>query len=95
MRELRPATALEVVAGSGRMLLDRFFVSTRTADHHVSAVLRKLDVPTRGRAIKAAATIGIVPAGAWSLKPAGLGVDLDRVAAASAESKASDVPFDR
>jgi DNA-binding CsgD family transcriptional regulator len=31
-------------------------VSRRTVDHHVSAILRKLDVPTRARAVAKMAT---------------------------------------
>ena len=40
-------------------IAQRLFVSTRTVDHHVSAILRKLDVPTRARAIAAAAATDI------------------------------------
>jgi DNA-binding CsgD family transcriptional regulator len=38
----------------------RLFVSTRTVDHHVSAILRKLDAPSRTRAVAKAAAAGIV-----------------------------------
>jgi DNA-binding CsgD family transcriptional regulator len=44
-------------------IAQRLFVSTRTVDHHVSAILRKLDVPTRARAIAAAAATDIAAHG--------------------------------
>ena len=39
----------------------RLHVSTRTVDHHVSNILRKLDVPSRARASIEAARLGIAP----------------------------------
>jgi DNA-binding CsgD family transcriptional regulator/tetratricopeptide (TPR) repeat protein len=38
----------------------RLFISTKTVDHHVSAVLAKLDVPNRRMAVSAAARLGLV-----------------------------------
>ena len=38
----------------------RLFVTEKTVAHHVSAILRKLDVKTRGQAGAEAARLGIV-----------------------------------
>jgi DNA-binding CsgD family transcriptional regulator len=43
-------------------IADRLFVSEKTVDHHVSAILRKLDVRSRGEAVTAADRIGVVVA---------------------------------
>ena len=53
----RELDVLELVAEglTNGEIAQRLFVSTRTVDHHVSAILRKLGVPTRARAIAAAA----------------------------------------
>ena len=39
----------------------RLFISEKTADHHVSAILAKLDVPTRREAAVVARRLGVVP----------------------------------
>ena len=41
----------------------RLFLSEKTVDHHVSAILRKLAVRTRGQAASEAARIGLIPQG--------------------------------
>jgi DNA-binding CsgD family transcriptional regulator/tetratricopeptide (TPR) repeat protein len=40
-------------------IAERLVVSEKTVDHHVSAILRKLDVQTRGQAASAAARLGL------------------------------------
>jgi DNA-binding CsgD family transcriptional regulator/tetratricopeptide (TPR) repeat protein len=42
-------------------IAERLFVSEKTVDHHVSAILRKLDVSSRLDAARAAMRLGIVP----------------------------------
>jgi DNA-binding NarL/FixJ family response regulator len=39
----------------------RLFLSPKTVAHHVSAILHKLDVETRGEAGATAARLGLVP----------------------------------
>jgi DNA-binding NarL/FixJ family response regulator len=40
-------------------IADRLVVSTRTAEHHVAAVLQKLGAPTRRDAVRRASELGL------------------------------------
>ena len=59
----RQAEILDLVAlgRSNAEIAGLLHLSTRTVDHHVSNILRKLEVPTRARASIEAARLGIVP----------------------------------
>ena len=41
-------------------IAERLFVSPRTVDHHVSAILRKLGAASRGEAVAEARRLGLV-----------------------------------
>ena len=63
------ARELEVLALLGEgwrnaQIAEHLVVSEKTVDHHVSAVLRKLDARTRGEAAAAASRLGLNPVGA-------------------------------
>jgi DNA-binding CsgD family transcriptional regulator len=45
-------------------IADRLVLSPRTVDHHVSSILRKLDIKTRAQAGPAAARLGVAQPGA-------------------------------
>jgi DNA-binding CsgD family transcriptional regulator/tetratricopeptide (TPR) repeat protein len=57
----REVEVLELVAQGLRNaeIAQRLFVSRKTVDHHLSAILRKLDVDTRGEASAEAARLGL------------------------------------
>ncbi|HET9439374.1 MAG TPA: LuxR C-terminal-related transcriptional regulator, partial [Longimicrobiales bacterium] len=58
----KQATVLELVAAglSNNEIADRMFISSKTAAHHVSAVLAKLDARSRAEAAARARALGIV-----------------------------------
>jgi DNA-binding NarL/FixJ family response regulator len=52
--------SLLVEGFSNRDIGERLYLSPRTVDHHVSALLRKLEVGTRARAARVARERGLV-----------------------------------
>ncbi|RSM74285.1 helix-turn-helix transcriptional regulator [Actinoplanes sp. ATCC 53533] len=64
----REAEVLALVqqGSSNAEIAARLYVSERTVHHHVSAILRKLGVDSRGKAVSEAARLGLTPDGAAS-----------------------------
>ena len=60
----REREVLELICAghSNAEIAAKLFLSTRTVDHHVSAVLAKLGAPTRGAAAAHAARLGLTGA---------------------------------
>jgi DNA-binding NarL/FixJ family response regulator len=60
----REHDVLELLAEghSNATISERLFISPKTVDHHVSAVLTKLGVTSRGAAVAAAQRSGVLPA---------------------------------
>jgi DNA-binding NarL/FixJ family response regulator len=58
----RELEVLRLIGGGLRSaeVAERLVLSPRTVDHHVSAVLRKLNAKTRGEATAAAARLGLL-----------------------------------
>jgi DNA-binding NarL/FixJ family response regulator len=61
----RQAEVLSLLAEglSNAAIADRLFLSTRTVEHHVAAVIGKLDVTNRDDAVETARREGYLPAG--------------------------------
>ena len=60
----RELEVLQLLGGGYRnaVIADRLFLSERTVENHVSAILRKLGARSRGEAVADAVTLGILPA---------------------------------
>ena len=58
-RREREVLKLICAGHSNAEIAAKLFLSTRTVDHHVSAVLTKLGAPTRGAAAAHAARLGL------------------------------------
>ncbi len=58
----RETEVLSLMAGNAtnRMIAQQLYLSQRTIEHHVSAILAKLDVPTRAAAIDRARAAGVI-----------------------------------
>jgi DNA-binding CsgD family transcriptional regulator/tetratricopeptide (TPR) repeat protein len=67
----RELEVVQLVAGGMRNdeIARRLFLSSRTVDHHVAAVLAKLEVERRGQVAEAAARLGIRPQFGQSTDP--------------------------
>ncbi len=61
-RREREVLDLICAGRTNAQIAERLFISVRTVDHHVSAVLAKLEVSTRNAAASAAARLGLVVA---------------------------------
>jgi len=61
-RREREVLDLIRVGHSNAEIAAKLFISAKTVDHHVSAVLAKLDAPTRGVAVAHAARLGLAGA---------------------------------
>ncbi len=57
---LRTATREHPPGHTNAEIAGKLFISVKTVDHHVSAVLAKLGAPTRGAAATRAAKLGLV-----------------------------------
>jgi len=57
----REREVLDLICGghTNAEIAERLFISAKTVDHHVSAILAKLDAPTRGAAAAQAVRLGL------------------------------------